>query len=263
MCEPKRMGGKRCAAHTQPGYDAAVTEIASTVPVARPEMYEKWEQQIVAHATTRKGQKEISNLIDRTFETDHDYETGAWLTSRLQEGLKNASVSDTMKQNHLDRCRATAINELVNTRNPSLTEKDHPWLREAATAEAEARVEAFTAAAEKDTTLTAPEDFGHPDLTNRAVRYGLWRAQFDGSEAAGVNANMNHEVSFEELRPGDLIDGVDITTPQFCTEEGKVVGEVTPFNVVFSDGTAIERDMTSPTFMVVNPARDAEPINPE
>lgn len=64
MCQSVRQGGRRCAAHTRPAYNAAMERLTSAKPGAEREIAaEETRAAIVEHATTTTGAAELAHAI--------------------------------------------------------------------------------------------------------------------------------------------------------------------------------------------------------
>jgi hypothetical protein len=59
MCQPKSEGGKRCAAHTRPAYEAAMLDIKGGTDAERVTRVDGHRQALIDHACTPSGAKEL------------------------------------------------------------------------------------------------------------------------------------------------------------------------------------------------------------
>lgn len=84
MCKPLSEGGKRCAAHTRPAYEAAT--------FGTPE----WDRAAAEYAATPSGRKALLNA-QQDAEADADMERAVALTHALNEGARLAEAANAVR----------------------------------------------------------------------------------------------------------------------------------------------------------------------
>lgn len=88
MCKPMAAGGRRCAAHTRPAFEAAVETIRSTtVEQDCFETHLAAVGAVAAHASTPSGMKEVTSLAVRAESDGHDD-----LASVLRDGERRGAA---------------------------------------------------------------------------------------------------------------------------------------------------------------------------
>lgn len=98
MCDSIAEGGKRCAAHTRPGFQKVMAALDATHRMSRNKVRlgkidgDLMNTQAVIHyASTPAGAKDVQAAIDK-FQTERDMPTVMWLKNALVEGGKKAEV---------------------------------------------------------------------------------------------------------------------------------------------------------------------------
>lgn len=86
MCKPAREGGRRCAAHTRPKYEAAIAAVRAAKGVeARTEVQVDAMGDIARHVSTRSGERDVMAAREEALKVG-DTATGFYLTSCLNIG---------------------------------------------------------------------------------------------------------------------------------------------------------------------------------
>jgi putative RecB family exonuclease len=91
MCESKSEGGRRCAYHTRPKFQAALASFANKEPIT-----DKITEAVVAFAATPSGSEEVAVEITSA-EASGDLAKTAWLSNALKRGTVRAEAMKEAK----------------------------------------------------------------------------------------------------------------------------------------------------------------------
>lgn len=98
MCESLADGGRRCAAHTRPAYEAAMARLGgATDPTEQAEARATGTGEVAAFASTRSGRPEVEQAFVAA-ELARDHETAAWLATALRIGDAQAQAALEIKR---------------------------------------------------------------------------------------------------------------------------------------------------------------------
>lgn len=270
MCRSAAEGGQRCASHAQARYEAAkeayrvahldYTQGREMRAAVHLDAFAAARQARVEYASTPQGEAELTALAERTGD--------AQIVEDVAKGLElRARNAEVRYQARRSAARA-ALKDVARSRVNG-TGSNATWMAAAETQVLHARLDAFTTAASLDRRLRAPRTFAATahevaqaaglEALGREVTYGLWRAQHTGADIAPPapegTTYTTMVTSWEDLRPGDVIDTASALAPADVTHEGKVVASTATEDgaatVTFADGTADRR--TRSTFTVLRP----------
>ena len=97
MCQPKSQGGRRCAARTRPGYEAAITRITGAESwAARQAAQVDAMADIARHVATPAGGREVQQLRDG-LHNNGDHATAGYLDSCLRIGSEMRKNFDAIE----------------------------------------------------------------------------------------------------------------------------------------------------------------------
>lgn len=121
MCQSKANGGRRCAAHTRPGFHAALLTIQEADDSERPMLLHAGRHAFLAHALTRQGHAEVAaatSLFEETYrvfpatsaaQEAQRAELLAGLALIREQAATKAQIDDEVRRRNRQRAITSAL----------------------------------------------------------------------------------------------------------------------------------------------------------
>lgn len=97
MCESIADGGRRCAGHTRPPFQAAMARVDAAEPANLAVEQADAMGEVTAHASTKTGSQEVEALRDQA-SAEGNRDRAAWLSSCLRLGESQRQAANEIRQ---------------------------------------------------------------------------------------------------------------------------------------------------------------------